>query len=124
MRMSCAIPRASLRSVLSTITDCIYCIGCLPELRRLGPILLSLDPVSLSYRETAALASRSEGGRITASNAGGSVRNARLSPPSTIGITRRARFDKIEVTTQSSGHATMVAGVGAGCFEIEARRWT
>src|SRR5215813_7083650 len=44
-----------------------YCIGCLPELRCLGPSLLSLDPVSPSYRETAAFASRSAGGPITAS---------------------------------------------------------
>jgi len=57
-------------------------------------------------------------------DADGSVRNARLSRPSTIGITRRARFDKIEVTTHSSGHATMVAGVGDACSEIKARRWT
>jgi hypothetical protein len=48
----------------------LYCIGCLPELRCLGPTLLSLDPVSPSYRETAAFASRSEGGPITASNTG------------------------------------------------------
>jgi hypothetical protein len=34
----------------------------------LGADPLSLDPVSSSYRETAAFASRSEGGPITASN--------------------------------------------------------
>jgi hypothetical protein len=44
-----------------------YCIGCLPELRCLEPTLLSLDPVSPFYRETATFASRSEGGPIAAS---------------------------------------------------------
>src|ERR1700751_4951302 len=65
------LPAASTTHTLDCSKDtsipASYCIGCLPELRCLGPTLLSLDPVSPSYRETAAFASRSAGGPITAS---------------------------------------------------------
>src|SRR5215469_9319646 len=66
------LPAASTTHTLDCSKDtsipASYCIGCLPELRCFGPTLNSLDPVSSSYRETAAFASRSDPGPITPSS--------------------------------------------------------